>query len=99
MTILEAISRSGDLTVMGKRENVLVVREKNGKREFGRLDLTSNNLFNSPYYYLEQGDVVYVDVNENKLLGADVLQSRRLQIVSFSLAIITTLFFIKTNLK
>ncbi len=99
MTILEAISRSGDLTLMGKRENVLVVREKNGKREFGRLDLTSNNVFNSPYYYLEQGDVVYVDVNENKLLGADILQVRRITITSFALGIISTLLLLKNGLK
>ncbi len=99
ISILEAISRCGDLTLMGKRENVLVVREKNGKREFGRLDLTSNNLFNSPYYYLEQGDLIYVDVNENKLLGADVLQNKRITIVSFVLGIITSILIIKTYIK
>jgi polysaccharide export outer membrane protein len=99
ITILEAISKSGDLTVMGKRENVLVVREKNGKREFGRLDLTSNNLFNSPYYYLEQGDVIYVDVNQNKLLGADVLQQRRISTITIVLGILSTLVLIKTYLR
>ena len=99
LTILEAISRCGDLTLMGKRDNVLVIREKNGKREFGRLDLTSNNIFNSPYYYLEQGDVVYVDVNEDKLLGADILQTRRLTVISFALGIISTLFIFKSNFK
>ena len=99
LSILEAIARSGDLTLYGKRENVLVIREKNGKREFGRIDLTSNNIFNSPYYYLEQGDVVYVDVNENKLLGADMLQTRRLTMVTIILGAITTLFVIKNYLK
>ena len=99
MTIIEAIARSGDLTLYGKRENILVIREKDGKREFGRVDLTSNNVFNSPYYYLEQGDVVYVDVNENKLLGADMLQIRRQTMVTFVLGIVSTLLVLKTYLK
>lgn len=99
LTILEAIARSGDLTMYGKRENVLIIRERNGKREFGRVDLTSNDLFNSPYFYLEQGDVIYVDVNENKLLGADVLQTRRITMVTFALGIISTLLVIKSILK
>jgi len=99
MTIIEAIARGGDLTLYGKRENVLVIREKDGKREFGRVDLTSNNVFNSPYYYLEQGDVVYVDVNENKLLGADVLQQKRLTMITVVLSVFSALLVIKAYLK
>jgi polysaccharide export outer membrane protein len=60
-TILEAISMAGDLTELGKRDNVLVVREVNGKREFARVNLLSRSLFNSPYYYLQTNDVVYVE--------------------------------------
>ena len=99
MTIIEAIARSGDLTLYGKRENILVIREKDGKREFGRVDLTSNNVFNSPYYYLEQGDVVYVDVNENKLLGADILQQKRLNMVTLVISVITAILVLKNYLK
>ena len=99
MTILEAISRSGDLTLMGKRENVLVIRENNGKREFGRVDLSSNNLFNSPFYYMQQGDFVYVDVNPLKLKQADNTITNRLSIVSIFVSMITALFVIKNSLK
>jgi len=99
MTIIEAIARCGDLTLYGKRENILVIREKDGKRDIGRVDLTSNNVFNSPYYYLEQGDVIYIDVNENKLLGADVLQQKRQIMATFVLGIISTLFVLKSYLK
>ena len=61
MTVLEALGLAGDLTVLGKRENVLVIREINGAREFGRLNLLSKDIFQSPYYYLKTNDVVYVE--------------------------------------
>lgn len=91
ITILEAISQSGDLTIYGKRENVLVVREKNGKRDFGKVNLTSNTLFESPYYYLEQGDVVYVEMTKNKLLLNDADEARKLRIASILLSGITAI--------
>ena len=68
MTILEAISMAGDLTEFGKRENILVVREVNGKRNFARVNLLSKNLFNSPYYYIKTNDVVYVEPVKSKFI-------------------------------
>lgn len=61
VTVLEAVGLAGDLTIYGKRENVLIIREVNGERTFGRLDLGSKALFNSPYYYLKTNDIVYVE--------------------------------------
>lgn len=61
MTILEAIGMAGDLTIFGRRNEVLVLREIEGKREFGRVDLLSREILNSPYYYLRTNDVVYVE--------------------------------------
>lgn len=64
MTLLEALGVAGDLTQYGNRTNVLVTRENNGKLEFARLDLRSNDVFTSPYFYLQQNDVVYVEPNQ-----------------------------------
>lgn len=65
LTVLQAILMAGDLTIQGKRENVLVLREENGKQTAYRLDLTDpDQLFNSPAYYLQQNDVVYVEPND-----------------------------------
>lgn len=79
ISILEALSRAGDLTIYGKRDNVLVRREKEGKVSFYRVDLRSTELLHSPVYYLQQNDVVYVQpnntvavrsrINENRTLG------------------------------
>jgi polysaccharide export outer membrane protein len=63
MTLLEALGIAGDLTQYASRRNVLVTRENNGKVEFARLDLRSDEVFTSPYFYLQQNDVVYVEPN------------------------------------
>ena len=60
-TVLEAISEAGDITMLGKRDNILVIREVNGQREFGKLNLLSKDIFKSPYFYLRTNDVVYVE--------------------------------------
>lgn len=52
---------AGDMTEFGDRENVVVIRETDGVREIGRLNIKSKKIFESPYYYLQQNDVVYVD--------------------------------------
>ena len=61
LTIVEALGLSGDLTILGKRQNILVVRETNGLRSFGRINLLSKDIFKSPYFYLKTNDVVYVE--------------------------------------
>ena len=66
MTVLEALGRAGDMTGYGERENVLVIREADGKRQMERLDLTSSKVFQSPYFYLQQNDVVYVEPDDMK---------------------------------
>ncbi len=68
-TILEAIGIAGDLTDLGRRDNVLVVREVNGKRNFERVNLLSKDLFNSPFYYLKTNDVVYVEPVKAKFIS------------------------------
>lgn len=71
ITLLEALSLSGDVTIYGRRDNVLVIREENGKRTFARIDLTQRNLFSSPYYYLHPNDVVYVEPGRVRAATAD----------------------------
>ena len=75
ITILQALALARDLTIYGQRENVQVIREQNRKRQIFVLDLTNSSIFESPAYYLQQNDVVYVtpstvragqgEINEN----------------------------------
>jgi len=75
VTVLEALGMAGDLTIRGVRENVMVIREVNGQKTTHRLDLTQQNTLNSPYYYLAQNDVIYVEPNKaqinNSKLGSN----------------------------
>ncbi len=68
-TILEALGLAGDITPLARRDNVLIIREENGERKFGRLNLLSKDIFNSPYFYLKTNDVVYVEPVKSKFLS------------------------------
>lgn len=70
ITILEALGLAGDLNITGQRTNVLVIREMEGEKTYTRVDLTGDELFNSPVYYLKQNDVIYVEPNQNRLNNA-----------------------------
>ncbi len=61
MTLLEALGAAGDLTPYSNREKILVIREQEGKREFGYVNIHSPEIFKSPYFYLQQNDIVYVE--------------------------------------
>lgn len=75
VTILEALGMAGDMTIRGVRERVLLIREVDGQKTMHHLDLTKQNILNSPYYYLAQNDVIYVEPNKaqinNSKLGAN----------------------------
>lgn len=67
ITILEALSRAGDLTPYSNRRHIMIIREKNGIREQGEIDLKDTKFFTSPYYYLQQNDIVYVEPTKDKI--------------------------------
>ena len=66
ITLPEALSLAGDLTIYGKRDNIILVREVNNKKTFNRIDITKADFINSPYYYLSQNDLIYVEPNKAK---------------------------------
>ncbi len=68
INLLEALGMAGDLTAYGKRENILVIREREGKRNMVRMNLNNKDILNSPYFYLKQNDIVYVEPDKAKSL-------------------------------
>jgi polysaccharide biosynthesis/export protein len=93
VTILDALGLAGDMTIFGKRENVLITRENNGKLEFARLNLNSEESLKSPYYYLQQNDVIYVEPNSDKIISSEnVNTSLYLSSISTLLSTITVIF-------
>jgi polysaccharide export outer membrane protein len=85
--IFEALTMAGDLTFYARRENVLVIREQDGRRVFARIDITKPDVFNSPYYYLQQNDMVFVDMRKSKVNGTDQTWLRN---ASLLLSVLTT---------
>ncbi len=79
-TILDAIAAAGDITIQGERNNVLVIRDVNGKKEYQRLDLTSSDAINSPYYYIRQNDVIYVEPNKARKGNSKYSQNNQYKI-------------------
>ncbi|MFY7964245.1 MAG: polysaccharide biosynthesis/export family protein [Chitinophagaceae bacterium] len=67
VTVLDAIAEAGDLLELGKRTDIIVMRQTQGKYETYKIDLTSTAFINSPAYYLQQNDVIYVGANTKKL--------------------------------
>jgi polysaccharide export outer membrane protein len=89
VTIFEALGLSGDIPVTGKKDNVRIIREINGNREIGTIDLTSKNVFESPYYNLQQNDVVLVEVKKSKVKQVD--QALVTQRITFALSLVTSI--------
>lgn len=71
ITIFEALGRAGDLVINAKRTDILVIRDNGNEKEFGRIDLTSKDIFTSPYYYLKQNDVIYVEPSKGRIFQGD----------------------------
>ena len=88
VNVLEALAMAGDMTIWGMRNNVKLVREDaTGKREIVYLDLNDADIVTSPYYYLQQNDIIYVTPNETKAKNSDIGQSTTLWLSATSILI------------
>jgi len=75
ITILEALGLAGDITIYGKKDNVLLIREETSKKIVKRINISSASLLTSPYYYLQSNDIIYVEPNKAKVSSSsDVKQ-------------------------
>ena len=86
-----AMSLAGDLNIYGVRYDVKVIREENGVRTTASLDLTSQDIYDSPYFYLQQNDVIYVKPNKYRAQAGEISQNR-----SFYISLISTAVSVAT---
>ena len=84
-TVLDALAACGDLTEFGQRDRIYVIRTEDGQRNYHRMDLTSSEVFNSPYFYMRQNDVVYVEPNKIRIDNSKYNQNN-----AFKLSVIST---------
>lgn len=93
LTLIEAISMAHDLTLYGKRNNILIIREINGVKTFNRVDITKIDFIDSPFYYISQNDVIYVEPTKTKINDRAIGSSTGVILASISTLIsIITLF-------
>ena len=92
LNVIEALGLAGDLTAYGKRENILIIREHNGIRSTSRVNLTSKDIFNSPAFYLQQNDIVYVEPVKTRALQSSVGLSY-LSTISLVISILSIFLF------
>lgn len=95
MTIPQAIALAGDLTIYGKRHDILICREVNGEKQFKRIDLGSPEIFSSPYYYLQQNDIVYISPNGTKASSSTYNANLPLFVSLISVAITAIALFLR----
>lgn len=95
ITLPEVLSLAGDLTIYGKRSNVMIIREDKGERQYARVDLTSRSVFESPFYNLHKNDVIYIEPIKARMNTTD----RAIQLAPLFLSIVTALTLVVYRLK
>lgn len=95
ITLPEMLSLAGDLTIYGRRDNITVIREENGLRQYAKVDLTSRDIFDSPYYYLHKNDLVYIEPIKARMTATD----RNIQLIPVITGIISALGILVLNLN
>ena len=94
LTILQAIGRAGDLNIQGKRNDIIIIREVDGIRQIGHVDLTASNLLDSPYYFIKPNDVIYVKPNDVRVRSAGFITGPS-ALIGFATLLVTTALLIK----
>lgn len=99
VTVFDALGQAGDLTIYGRRENILVIRDTlNNQKNMMHLNLNSKNIMSSPYFYLQPNDVVYVEPNKSKAASTDAARNRTITIIA-SLTSLLIVFFSRVTFK
>lgn len=99
VSILDAIGLAGDLRVTGRRNDILLIREENGKKLFFRYDLNKEDMFHGPYFYLKQNDILYVGPTRNAAASADVSSMKTFTFVNFGITLISLTFTLLTRFQ
>jgi len=94
-TLPELMGMAGDLTIFGRRDNVMLMRMTNGKREVIRLDLTDRRVLNSPYFYVQNNDMLYVEARKGRLTASD----RTVQLLPVYVGVASALLFLVNILR
>ena len=90
-TVLDALGFAGDLTIFGKHNNVLLIRDTVGRKEITRLNLDSSNVIESKYFYLRPNDVLYVEPTESRVESTNAYRTRDIAVLAAGLSLLTVI--------
>ncbi|MCG7856232.1 polysaccharide biosynthesis/export family protein [Flavihumibacter sediminis] len=96
ISILELMGMAGDVTIYGRKENVLVIREENGRRNFARLDLRKADVFQNEFYYLQQNDIIVVEPSAKKPTATEQDNMRKLTLLTAFATFVSTISILIT---
>ena len=99
ITLLEALSMAGDLTIYGRRDRVAVIREAKGERIILFHDLSSTDIFGSPCYYLQQNDIVYVEPNKRRIQQSNINQNNNISVLLSAVSVLFTALTLIVNIS
>jgi polysaccharide biosynthesis/export protein len=97
VNLFQALGLAGDMTFYGRRDNVLFIRETNGKRQFARLNLTKPEILISPYFYLQQNDIIIIEANKNKVAANDQVTLRNISILATVISVFAIVYDLIRN--
>jgi len=92
VSVLDALGLAGDLTIFGKRDNVMLLRENNGKKQVYRFNLNNSDIFKSPAFYLQQNDIIYVEGNKAKAATLNAARTQTFALVGSIMSVLVILF-------
>lgn len=95
ITLPEALALAGDMTIYGRRDNVLIIRETEGIKKYAYVDITQSDFIDSPYYYLQQNDVVYIEPNKAQMQSS--VYNRNIPIFISVASVLISLAILITN--
>lgn len=87
-TIFDALGMAGDLTIFGKRENVLLIRDSLGYSTLTRFSLSSKDIFQKDFYFLKQNDVIYIEPNQSKVVSQDAIKTRNFALIASAITLL-----------
>jgi len=90
-TVIDALGLAGDITIYGRRDNVMLIRDNEGQKEITRLNLDSSKSISSPYFFLRPNDVLYVEASASKVESTDAYRNRNYTIIAAALGFLTVL--------
>ena len=91
VSILDIIGMAGDLTIYGKRDNIMLIREINGEKHIARFNLNNSDILESPFFYLRQGDIIYVQHTKSKSAATDMVKARNFSFLATGISLLAVI--------